>query len=62
MKSQLKHKKVTELSKEEVKLIDGGGPGFRWLGEIFGNFANVYESWAFTPEGKAVQQALRDFQ
>lgn len=62
MKLDLKKLKVKELSCTEVKLINGGGAGFTWLGQVCGYFSNVYDAWAGTPEGRAAQQALRDFQ
>jgi hypothetical protein len=66
MKMDLKNLNVKELSYTEINLINGGGAGFYWLGQVCGYIAitvkAVCDAWTSTPEGLAVQKALRDFQ
>ena len=57
---------MIDLKKNEVQRISGGGPAWRWTGKVFGTIAgfieDVCDSYSCSPEGRAVQQALRDFQ
>ena len=66
MKRDLKDFNVKELSRNEINLINGGGIGFYWLGQVCGFIQNtvqaISDAWTSTPEGHAAQQALRDFQ
>jgi len=66
MKLDSENLNVKELSTLEINLINGGGIGFRWLGQVCGYVQNfieaVSDAWTSTPEGQAAQQALRDFQ
>lgn len=62
MNSNLDTLKMIELSRNEMIHINGGGSGFTVLGRILGLIASICEDWSYTSEGKAAQQALRDFQ
>ena len=66
MKESLIKLNVKELSYKEMNLINGGGIGFYWLGQVIGYIQNtveaVFDAYANSPEGHAVQQALLDFQ
>lgn len=57
---------IIDLKKNEAQRIYGGGPAWRWTGKVIGAVAgfmdDVCDSYSSTPEGQAVQQALRDFQ
>ena len=53
---------VEELSQAQLIELNGGSWLSYALGYIFGTLENVAEAYTSTPEGKAVQQALRDFQ
>jgi hypothetical protein len=66
MRKELNNFNVKELSYKEIRLINGGGPVWRWFGQVVGYISNAVEAvanaWTSTPEGHAAQQALRDFQ
>lgn len=66
MKNEFNKLNVIELSHHEMRLINGGGPVWNWLGRVCGYIAvaveTVTDAWTSTPEGAAAQQALRDFQ
>lgn len=56
-----------ELDKTEAQNIDGGSADtWKWTGKVIGAimefFADVSDSYSYSAEGKAVQQALLDFQ
>jgi hypothetical protein len=59
-------KKIIDLKKNETQRITGGGPAWRWTGKVIGTISHfieeVCDSYSSTPEGLAVQKALRDFQ
>lgn len=59
-------KKIIDLKKDEAQRITGGGPAWCWTGKVIGTITrfieDVYDSYSGTPEGLAVQKALRDFQ
>jgi hypothetical protein len=56
---------LIELDRAELLDINGGGPTWNWTGKIIGAILDLVEdicdSYATTPEGQAVQQALVDF-
>ena len=58
--------KIIELDRIEMQNINGGGPVWRksgeWIGALLDFVEDVYNSYTHTPEGQAVQQALKDFQ
>lgn len=63
--NKINGKKKNDLSLipiNEIKKINGGGWLSYWLGAIVAIGENMHGAYAYTPEGKAVQQALRDFQ
>lgn len=47
---------------KEIKKVNGGGWLSYWLGAIVAIGENIHGAYAYTSEGKAVQQAVRDFQ
>lgn len=58
---------LLELDRTEAQNINGGwGPTWDWTGKVIGAICDFVEdicnSYSNTPEGQAVQQALRDFQ
>lgn len=58
---------LIELDRTEAQNINGGnGPTWNWTGKVIGALINLFQdlgdNYSSTPEGHAVQQALRDFQ
>ncbi len=57
--------KLIALDRTEALNINGGGPTWKWSGEviaaIMGFIEDLGNSYSSTPEGQAVQQALLDF-
>jgi hypothetical protein len=43
MKKELEIVNLRELSFNEMTFINGGGPGFKWLGEVLGVVATVLD-------------------
>ncbi len=58
--------KIIDLNNTELQNINGGGEGWKtlgyYIGIAFGFLEDVHNDYAHTPEGQAVQQALKDFQ
>ncbi len=53
---------IAELTPKEMIEINAGSWLSYALGYIYGTLVNITEAYTSTDEGKAVQQALRDFQ
>ncbi len=60
MKTEIKG--LYEIGFEEAKSINGGTWISYSIGYVCGIAHNIYKAWSTTPEGAAVQQALKDFQ
>ena len=56
--------KMFDLTKDEARSINGGGPAWKWTGRVFGAIAEFLADFGDalnSPEGQAMNKALQDF-